>query len=79
MRADGWLAAAGLIWSAVPAAAPPPAPAPELLEFLGEFTTADGEWVDPLQLQSTTADTNARPVEEVPQSATDPVHHEDKE
>ncbi|MEA5446208.1 hypothetical protein VCB98_10290 [Gammaproteobacteria bacterium AB-CW1] len=26
------------------------APDPELLEFLGEFTGEDGEWVDPMDL-----------------------------
>lgn len=28
----------------------PASPSLELLEFLGEFTGADGEWVDPLDL-----------------------------
>lgn len=28
----------------------PATPSLELLEFLGEFTGADGEWVDPLDL-----------------------------
>lgn len=43
MRAEWMLAA----WLAAMAAAPPD---PELLEFLGTFETADGEWVDPLAL-----------------------------
>lgn len=36
-----------------PAAEPlaPPAPSLEVLEFLGEFTGADGEWIDPLDLE----------------------------
>jgi hypothetical protein len=31
----------------------PPAeePSPELLEFLGEFSDDEGEWVDPLELE----------------------------
>ncbi len=36
----------------------PLAPAPpslELLEFLGEFSGADGEWVDPLDLDGSDA------------------------
>lgn len=35
---------------AVPDKGPVPAADPELLEFLGSFTTRDGEWVDPRQL-----------------------------
>ena len=44
-----------------PAIPPPQDPAPretpsvELLEFLGEWETADGKWVDPTTLEGATA------------------------
>ncbi|MBF8269099.1 MAG: hypothetical protein HW386_808 [Gammaproteobacteria bacterium] len=34
-------------------------PAPDFIEFLGEWETADGEWVDPNELEQTEADTQA--------------------
>lgn len=35
---------------AAPLAAEEEAPSPELLEFLGSFESADGQWLDPTQL-----------------------------
>lgn len=49
MRAEfGFALLLGL--GAAAAGAEQPAPDPELLEFLGSFTTKEGEWVDPLDL-----------------------------
>jgi hypothetical protein len=36
---------------AAPLAAEEPPPSLELLEFLGSFETAGGEWVDPVELE----------------------------
>jgi hypothetical protein len=47
MGAVAWL----LVSVAAPAAAvEDEAPPPGLLEFLGEFATADGNWIDPVEL-----------------------------
>lgn len=45
------LALAALLLAA-PVAAEDEAPSPELLEFLGSFETADGQWLDPTQLDA---------------------------
>lgn len=45
----GWLT---LVWLAGEPAAPEAAPSPELLMYLGEFEDADGEFVDPMALES---------------------------
>lgn len=55
----GWLIA---VLAATPAD-PPPAPSPELIEFLAEFADGDGRFVDPLDaaaaLDAPPADTRA--------------------
>ncbi|GAB4300371.1 MAG: hypothetical protein Kow0096_20380 [Thiohalomonadaceae bacterium] len=43
------LALAALLLAA-PLVAEEEAPSPELLEFLGSFETADGQWLDPMDL-----------------------------
>jgi hypothetical protein len=45
-----------LVFAAVAAAADEDStamPSMELLEFLGEFQTEDGEWIDPMELSDT--------------------------
>ncbi|WP_127477779.1 hypothetical protein [Sulfurivermis fontis] len=44
---------------AAPLAAEEEAPSPELLEFLGSFESADGQWLDPTQLDVPVPDQDA--------------------
>lgn len=57
MRVEPLLLAALLL--AVPALAEDAAPSLELLEFLGSFETADGQWVDPTELEAPPAEEGA--------------------
>lgn len=55
------LATLGQAWAEEPKQAPPD---PELLEFIAGFTTDEGEWVDPFELDATTP----------PEESTEEVH-----